>query len=105
MPNGKKKRAAKPYKMKTKGGGSISVGKKAVDSAKAKSGMFKSRGSFKGKMLSSGYKAHDGSFTRVSDPVSKKKAMSKMAYDKKLFKADSTMHANRTKRFASAKRK
>ena len=114
----KKKASTKPktsavtsHELTTKKGSKVGVSKSSVDNAKAKKGVFKSRGTYKGKVVKgkngevSGIKTNDGKFHRATNPAERKEVMKKLAYDKKLFSADDKKHKGVTKRFATAERK
>lgn len=97
------------HTMKSKSGGNLDIKKKTVEDAKAGRGAFKKPVEYKGKTIKnssgkmSGYKTHDGKYTRVTNTVDRKKAEKKIAYDKKLQAARAKDKANRNKRFAEAK--
>jgi len=81
------------------------VTSKSVADAKSKSGVFKSRPAYKGKESKSGVTTHDGTFHKVTGPVSRRAARKVLAKDKALYGASSAAHSARTNRFATAKRR
>ncbi len=107
----KKKQTKRTHTMKTKLGGNVDIKKKTVEDAKAGRGAFKKPVEYKGKIIKgrsgkmSGYKTHDGKYTRTTNPVDRKKAEKKIAYDKKLQAARAKDKADRNKRFANARLK
>jgi len=52
-----------------------------------------------------GYKSHDGSYTRTTNPVDRRKAEEKIAYDKKLQAHQAKKRDERNSRVANARRK
>lgn len=87
----------------------VEVGKRAVDSAKTKTGAFKPM-KWKGtKVTSKGrtasYKDQSGKVHKSTNKAGGRKLDAKYAYDRKTFVRDSTSKAKTTKRFAKATRK
>lgn len=97
--------------IKTKSGGNASVSQKTVDDAKANKGVFKERPKYKGKVIKnkdgsmSGIKKHDGSYTRTTGPVARRKAAKDLEYDRRLHRKDSISHSQTIKTFQNAKKK
>lgn len=107
----KSTKSTKKYVVKTpkSTGKGVVVGKRAVDSAKTKTGAFKPM-SWKGKKVTSGgrttaYKDQSGTVHKATSKLESKKLDTKYAYDRRKFVADSTKKASVTKRFAKATRK
>jgi len=108
--NGDKKPKQK-YVVKTKNKKSkgVVVNKRAVDSAKTKTGAFKPM-KYKGKKVVSkgrttAYKDQSGKVYKATNKMQSRSLDKKAAYDRKKFVKDSTNHAAMTKRFASAKKR
>lgn len=93
-------------KSSTKG---VEIGKRAIDSAKTKTGAFKPM-KWKGKKVTAkgrtaAYKDQSGKVYKATNKQQSRVLDTKYAYDRKKFVKDSTSKAATTKRFATAKRK
>ena len=97
------------HEVKTTRGTTVDVRKKTVEDAKEGRGAFEAPKNYKGNTIKnkdgkmSGYKLHDGSYTRTSTDLDRKAAEKKIAYDKKLQTHNAAKKADRNKRFAEAK--
>jgi len=94
----------RPYKARTRSGSEVSLRKQTVDSARAQTGAFKPMPAYKGRELKSGVKLNDGTFIRTTNPVDRKKALTKLEYDRRLHSRDSINQFSRTRRVANARK-
>lgn len=107
------KKKAKTHVAKTKSGSKYEVSSKSVNDAKTgnKNSEYRPSVKYKGTTIKnkdgkmSGYKSHDGTYTRTTNPVDRRKAEAKIAYDKKLQAHQAKKRDERNSRVANAKRK
>ena len=98
------------YQVKTKTGSKVLLKKKTIEDARARRGVFQKPKPYKGSVIKdkagnmTGYKTHDGKYTRVTNTVDRKKAAKKIAYDKKLHAHNAKNKESRNKRVSDAKR-
>lgn len=105
-----KKSSKKTHSIKdSKTGGKVYVSKKSVKDAREKKGVFKERAAYKGKVVRDekgkmyGVKTHNGKFHRANDDASRRKAIKKYEYDKRVHRGDSIAHSKTIKAFQKAK--
>lgn len=102
------KKQGKSY-VKTKSGGRLKVSKKSVEDARSGTGAFKKAAPYKGRVVKgksgkmSGIIKDDGSYTRTTNPVARKKAKAALAKDKKLHSKSANTRTKRNTRFKKAK--
>tara|TARA_R110000796_G_scaffold59371_1_gene136824 strand:+ start:26553 stop:26966 length:414 start_codon:yes stop_codon:yes gene_type:complete len=107
------KKKAKTHVAKTKYGKDYGVSSKSVNDAKAgnKDSAYKPSVKYKGTTIKNkdgkmtGYKTHDGSYTSANNPIDRKKAKAKIAYDKSLQAHEAKKRDKRNSSVANAKRK
>jgi len=105
------KKKAKTHIAKTKSGSKYEVSSKSVKDAKTgnKDSEYRPSVKYKGTTIKnkggkmSGYKSHDGTYTRTTNPVDRKRAEKKIAYDKKLQAHKAKKRDERNYRVANAK--
>ena len=101
---GGKKSSPKTHMVKSPSG-KTPVSSKSVSDARSGKGVFKQRPSYKGKETKGGVTTHDGTFHRVTGPVSRRAARKILAKDKALHGADSRSQSDRINRFATARKR
>lgn len=104
MAKQKKKSTPKTHMVKSPSG-NTPVTSKSVKDAQAKRGVFKERPAYKGKETAAGVKTHDGTFHRVTGPVSRRAARKILEKDRALHRVDSTSQNKRVNRFATARKR
>lgn len=101
---GGKKKELKTHVVKSPSG-NTHVASKTVQKARSGKEIFKQKPAYSGKETKAGVTTNDGTFHRVTGPVSRRAARKLMEKDKAIHKADSLKHSGMVKRFASAKYK
>lgn len=98
------------YVKKTKSGGTAETNKKTVEDARASKGAFEKPKAYKGTAIKNksgkiaGIKKDDGSYTRASGVVERKRVESSLAYDKKLKAHNDAKRTARNERFKKAEK-
>lgn len=92
----------------TKGGGTTEIKRSTFEDAQNKTGYFKPMPEFKGELMKDdsgniyGYKKHDKTFVKATNPVDVKKITKQYNYDKKLYEQTKANKKTTTKRMSTA---